>query len=465
MRRQGAEPALGDQLKNPWQPGMTRTRTPIARSGCTLRQRQRQATRTDSLCLCGRSALVILPITFGLGCLSVVQAQETIRMSLASAQAAEARRQAAASVGYYNLKLGPTGWRFASSLGVEYNDNVRLVEEGKEGDFIFRPAVSTQMLWPVTDKNTLNLTMGVGYSAYVRNLDLSRLYIAPGSELSFDLYVGDVWVNLHDRFYITENSYQDPTVTGTGNYSRLENVAGATATWDLNKAIVRAGFDHVNYLALSGASGQPDGQSELVWASLGYALKPGMITGVELGGGLLNYRGTNVLYPNAKQWNAGVFFESQVSEYIHLRVSGGHTDYAPEGGAATNEVSDFTGLYGQLEIQHRVNEFLDYTLSAGRSISFAFYGGSVDLIYARLMANWNILRKVSLGTTLQYEHGNELTGVREIFDRYGASIHLARTLTAKLSAGLGYEFWWRTSDVAGRDYTVNVVSMNLSSGF
>ena len=89
----------------------------------------------------------------------------------------------------------------------------------------------------------------------------------------------------------------------------------------------------------------------------------------------------------------------------------------------------------------------------------------MDLIYARLMANWNILRKISLGTTLQYEHGDELTGSEEIFDRYGASIHLGRTLTQNLSAELGYEFWWRTSDQPGRDYTVNVVSLSFSYRF
>jgi hypothetical protein len=442
----GGAHAVGEELKKPWRRRMTRARTPSVRFA------------RDFLGVSFLASLLLGP-------LAAADAQETIRMSLASADAAEARRQAAASIGYYNVKVGPTGWRFASSLGVEYNDNVRLVEDGAESDVIFRPEVSAQMLWPITDKNMLNLGVGVGYSAYVRNPDLSRFYITPGSELSFDMYVGDVWINLHDRFYVTENSYQDPTVTGTGDYSRLENAVGLTATWDLNKIIVRGGYDHVDYLALSGTSGQPNGQSELAWGSVGYALKPGMIAGVELGGGLLNYHGTNVLYPSAKQWNAGGFFESQVSEYIHVRVSAGYTDYAPEGGSATNGVSDFTGFYGQLEIQHRVNQFVDYTLSAGRSISFAFYGGSVDLIYARLMANWNILQKIGLNTTLQYEHGNELTGTQEIFDRYGAAIHLSRALTAKLSGGLGYEIWWRTSDVAGRDYTVNVVSLNMSYRF
>jgi hypothetical protein len=332
------------------------------------------------------------------GAFATARAQETVRMSLASADAAAARHRAASTLGYYNLKIGPTAWRFGASLETEYNDNVVLRQNEQLDDFVFRPQINTQMLWPITDKNALNLSLGAGYSFYAQHSELDRFYITPGSELSFDLYAGDFWINLHDRFSISENSYQDPTVTGTGNYSRLENALGVASTWDLNKIIVRGGYDHVDYLGLTGNAGQPDGESELVSASVGYAIQPGMIGGIEVGGGLLHYTGTNIFYSDAKQWNAGVFFDTQVSQYIHFRGSVGYTDYAPENPQSTNVLGDFTGVYAQVEIQHRLNEFVDYTLSAGRSISFAFYGGSVDLIYGRLAANWKIIRKIGLGT-------------------------------------------------------------------
>lgn len=386
-------------------------------------------------------------------------------MSLASADAAAARRKAASTIGYYNLKIGPTAWRFGASLGVEYNDNVLLRESDQEGDVIFRPQLNTQMLWPITDQNAINLNLGAGYSIYVQHSELNRLYITPGSELSFDLYAGDFWINVHDRFSINEDSYQDPTVTGTGGYSRLENVLGLAATWDLNKVILRGGFDHIDYVGLTSNEGQPDGQSELLYLTAGYAIKPGMLGGIELGGGLLNYSGTNASFSNAKQWNAGVFFDTQVSEYIHFRGSVGYTDYIPEDSRTTNSFHDFTGVYAQLEIQHRLNEYVDYALSGGRTISFAFYGGTVDLIYARLIANWKVIRKIGLATSLDYEHGTQGTFSGETFDRYGGSINLSRPITAKSSAGLGYQIYWRTSDLPGRDYLNNIVSLTFNYAF
>jgi len=400
-----------------------------------------------------------------LGAWTAARGQEAVRMSLASADAAAARRRAASTLGYYNLRVGPTAWRFGAGLSLEYSDNVVLEEQDQQGDLILRPQINTEMLWPITDKNAVTLNVGVGYSAYLLNPELNRIYITPGSELSFDLYIGDFWINLHDRFSISENSYQDPTVTGTGNYSRLENALGVAATWDLNKVIARGGYDHVNYTGLTGNAGQPDGESELISASFGYALKPGMLTGIEAGGGLLSYSGSNTIFTTAKQWNAGVFFESQVSQYIHFRGSVGYTDYIPEDAGVTNSFGDLTGVYAQMEIQHRVNQFMDYTLSGGRTISFAFYGGAVDLIYARLAANWKIVQKVGLGTVLSYEHGLQGSLSGETFDRYGGSVSLSRAITTKSSGSLAYQIYWRTSDVAGRDYLNNVITLNFSYTF
>src|SRR5439155_18097119 len=166
--------------------------------------------------------------------LSSVYAQETLRMSLAGAEAAEARRKAASTLGYYNLKLGPAALRFGSSLGVEFNDNVNNAATNAEADVSFRPALNAQLLWPVTDQNSLNLNVGAGYSVYVQHPKLDQVFLTPGSELSFDIYAGNFWINLHDRVSITDNAYQDPTVSGTGDYEQFQNALGISATWDLN---------------------------------------------------------------------------------------------------------------------------------------------------------------------------------------------------------------------------------------
>ena len=104
-------------------------------------------------------------------------------------------------------------------------------------------------------------------------------------------------------------------------------------------------------------------------------------------------------------------------------------------------------------------------MSAARSVTFAYSGGAVELSSVSLGAHWKILRNVGVGTTLAYEHGKQLGFGTETFDRYGAGINLGRPITAKLSSSLGYQFYWRTSDLPGRGYTANIFSLNFSYTF
>jgi hypothetical protein len=404
--------------------------------------------------------------------LTAARGQEAVRMSIASEQAAEARRKAATSVGYYNLQLGPTAWNFTAGLGMDYNSNVYLTEDNPQGDFILSPQINTRMQWPVSDQNSINLVLGGGYQAYVINPNLDRVFITPDSELSFDLYAGDFWINLHDRFSILENTYQDPTVVGSGNYSQLQNALGVATVWDLNKGIVKFGYDHVNYDSLNSDSsqsygGQPSGYSEVFSTSAGYALKPGMLLGLELGGSLITYTTTttNTPYSSANQWNVGGFYDAPLTEYIHVTAHAGYTEYLPESGGTTTTGGDFTGIYGQLDITHRLNQYVAYTLSAGRSIDGAYYGGAIDRYFVHWQADWRILQKLTLGTSFSFENGTQLVVGGETYDQYGPGISLSRPITAKLTGTLSYQPYWRTSNLSGRSYTLQVVSLRLNYTF
>lgn len=198
-----------------------------------------------------------------------VTGQEAIRSSLAGEIAAEARRRANQTPGYYNMNLGPTFWRFGAGLGLEYNSNVQYLTDHPEDDFILRPELDVAMRWPVTELNTLVLDAGIGYAKYLDNTELDRLYVTPGTQLSFDIYSGDVRINLHNRLEIRQETYQNPLVSGTGDYQRLENTVGVTVDWDLNELILTAGYDHEDYLNL-GDEGWPDGHTESVFARAGW---------------------------------------------------------------------------------------------------------------------------------------------------------------------------------------------------
>lgn len=392
-------------------------------------------------------------------------AQEAIRMSLAGEQAARARRAANTTLGYYNLRLGPTAWRFNAALGAEGNDNIRNTGAHPQSDLILRPELETGFLWPLTDQNALSLRVGAGYSAYLEHSGLSRYFIRPGSELSFDIYAGDFTINLHDRFSIIQDAYQDPTIVGSGGYSRLDNAIGTSALWDLNQAVVRAGFDHVNHTTLSGNIGRPDGQQEVLYSSAGYNVGNLALAGVELGGALIDYQGDTRFARGGVQWNAGLFADAQVSEYLQVRASGGYTVYAPDPGPLSTLAGDYRAVYFDLSVRNRLNQHISQTLSAGRSVAITLYGYSVDSYYARWRVNWRILRQTTLSTTLDYQHGKELEAGRETFDWFGGGLSIGRPVTRHLSADLAYSGHWRNSNLPSRNYLVNTIGLQLRYAF
>jgi hypothetical protein len=397
--------------------------------------------------------------------------QEALQMSLAGDQAAESQRHATSSIGYYNLLWGPIAWRFSSGMESDYNDNVNLQSQHQEGDFIFRPNLNTQMHWPVTQKNSLDVSLGAGYSLYATHSELNQFYLNPGTGLSFNIYAGDCAINLHDRISITENSYQNPTAGNNGNYAQLENAAGTSLVWDLNKVVTQLGYDHLNDISLGSSQQVPDATSDNWFLNAGVRLHPEITAGVEGGVGLNSYGQSQSAptQPDATQWNAGVFCKAQISEYISGRLDAGYTVYSPANTSGFTNLSSSANMYFQLSVSHQVNKFLNYSLSAGRSTESSLFGQPYDYYFVRLQPSWNIFKNYQLSTPLFWENGTQLYvqggALAENYNQYGAAINIGRAITQKLSSSLGWQFVRENSAQSSLNYTVNIVSLSFTYQF
>ena len=415
----------------------------------------------------------LYPTITALTCLLVfagqASGQEALRMSLAGNLAAESQRQAESTIGYYNLLWGPVAWRFSSGVGFDYDDNINLQSQNREGDFIVRPNLDTRTHWPITQKNSLDISLGAGYSFHAIYSKWDQFYVNPGSGLSFNIYAGDCVINLHDRISITENAYQNPTAGGNGDYAQLENTAGVNTLWDLNKLVAQLGFDHADNISIGSGQQVPDTTSENFFLNAGLHFLPQLTAGVEGGVGLISYSQSQSasIQPDAMQWNAGVFCKAQISQYISGQLDAGYTMYAPNATGALTNLNDAANLYFQLSLTHRVNRFLTYTLTAGESTESSFYGQPYNYYFARVQPSWNLFRKYQLSTPFWWQAGSQLysRGSSTDYDQIGAGINISRSITQKLTGTLGWQFVRESSSQASLNYTVNIVSLNLSYQF
>lgn len=355
-------------------------------------------------------------------------------------------------MGHHNLELGPVMFRFATDLGTEYNSNVLNRNTDPEGDLIIRPGVTTGIFWPVSDKNTLFVNANFGYQAYVNNPQLNRLYINPGTEISFDVYMKDLVINLHVRPTLSQQSNQDPTLSNTGDFAQFQNTVGASGLWDLNDILIRFGYDHVNYWGLTSASRDRDGSSDLFYLSAGLMLKPELTVGLDLGAGWLNY--TSDLFPDAFQASIGPFTRYILSDHMNLRLNAGYVIYSPDDTSALVGLENSDALYVQLALTHRLNQYISYVLSGQQGFDISFYSGTYKSYSAALAVNWHVLRNIALSTSMQFTHSEPIAANQPEFNHYGGGIRASRAITKHLNAGLSFNGYVKNSAVDTFSFTV-----------
>ena len=393
-------------------------------------------------------------------------AQEALRSSLAGDAAAEARNLQLQSQPY-TFKAGDFKLLVTPSLELDWNDNINLSRDNTEADFILIPSIALNASYPISTYNLLNLSVAFGYDKYIEHDKLSRWYLGSGSELSFDVYVKDFWINFHDRFQYSQDAAQEAAVagSGSGSYGTFQNTAGLSGTWDLEDVTLTLGYDHQNTRSLSSQFNQMNNSSELVVARTGLQFNPKLTVGVE-GTATFTTYDQAVLNDN-QQYSAGIYGDWRPGSYFSVQPRVGYTIF--ESGQTSSSVKggNLASWYANLTLAHQVTDFLSYSLSAGHEITPGIQSDAIEDSYIRPSVDWNVIKDVTLQTSLFYEHGTEGGGqqaslLENNFDWYGGGLNLSYSLTKKVRISLNYLLTLRSSNVASREYTQNLVGLQIT---
>ena len=427
----------------------------------------------------------------------IVRAQDAIRPSLAGEASAEARRISVEQIPY-NLQLGPMKVRFSATLGFEYNDNVNLAEDGsllvptfgggatlvtteQQSDFIIRPQVNLNLLWPITQLNTFRLDLGVGYAFYMDHSDYNSnaILLNPGSQLAFDIFVGDFRINIHDRFSLEQDPVAELSLSNVADYGRFQNTAGVSVLWDLNAAVVTVGYDHYNFISMTDTFDYLDRNAEMFTGSVAFTPNSVMSVGVE--GALVDTYYDQNFMNDSMGYAAGLFLETQITTNLKLRVAGGYQNIDFDNNGLLIDPQDVSDYYANFMLSHRVNSTLTHSLSAGHENQLGVNSNFITLNYVRHTANWNILYHTLLSTELFYEDAQDSGGsilfvpgpgaplfnpfAAEHIHRFGGALSLGYQLTPHVTVGFRYQFTKKDSDLPLRDYTQNRVSVDGTYSF
>ncbi|MEW6301909.1 MAG: hypothetical protein AB1705_00450 [Verrucomicrobiota bacterium] len=402
--------------------------------------------------------------------LLAVAAHAQTRGSLAGEEAAAALKRALAAEDY-NLQWGAVRFRTEAAMRLGYTDNVFFSDANQSDDLLINPGVNLQALWPVTELNALRLSLGVNYEWYLNNraLNSDAPLINPDSELSFRVFAGDFRITLRERFSYQESLFYNSGPTerffnfvNVGKFSRWDNLAGLEVLWDLNKVVLTAGYDHENFVPVTGQFNYLDRVSEWFNASAALLIGDTVQVGLEAQASLHDYATELVLNDH---WRArgGPFIELLTLEKINLRAGGGYeTARFRAGPAVTSEFEDY---YAYVRVQQETRLFT-HALAATREHLIGDNANNVELTQVRYSIASPVVRNVHLGASLSANFAEEFGGpFREEYTYYRAGVWAGWQFHKHWRTGVAYDFSIKESDVPLRDFSRNRLSWELSFSF
>jgi hypothetical protein len=368
----------------------------------------------------------------------------------------------------YNLRWGKLTGRLRGSMQIEYNDNINLSDADARADLILGPFVGMGFLWPLSEKNILQFDLGVGYRAYLDNSALNSLLISPDSRLNYQIRVLDAQITIHDQFAIEVDPLSRPEISGTTaevlDYHRFNNDAGFTVNWEpLRGVTILGGYNYVIDRSLNNDFLELD-RDDHIFHIAGYR---GFGSHINLGL-RSSYTITEYVEPiqnNGETFAVGPHLIAQLTEFVTADAGVNYTraDYRSTGTLA--DASDFNGITFFAGAQHRVNSRTSHYLRLDRTINPGFGSNFTDMIALQYGISLRASSAISLKGTFVFEDLTSSGTLSENSNRYlwylGSNFRISRTWTA----GLAYSFGVKKSDFAGRDYTQNRITLDITRHF
>lgn len=392
---------------------------------------------------------------------------------LSGERAAQALKEAAqAETQEYNIQYGPVYFRSAAGALFGYTDNTFYTEKDRKDDFLIIPEVDLTAMVRVSELNRLKLSVGLGYEYYFKNraLNDNAPQVKPGSELAFNLFVGDVRIQLHDRFSYENTLFYNAVpnqpgviynITNVGRFVRWDNLAGFTGDWDLDKAVLSVGYDHENFTSVTRQFDYLNRASEWLTASAALRIGDKSMIGVEGKAGLHNYE-TETRLKDHWQARGGPFVELKLPEDITLRAGGGYDTARYD---AANGASDYKTYYAYGRLSQKTR-FFTHELSAGHEHTLGFNANNLEDTYVQYSISSPVVRHVRLRAGGAAHFDKEFGGgFSEDYTYYVASFSAAYQIHKYWRTELGYELLSKGSNLPLRDFYRNRVTLGLKLTF
>lgn len=394
------------------------------------------------------------------------------RGSLAGVRAAEELKRSLTNENY-NVHWGPVRLQTEARLGATYSDNVFLSEANRRDDFIVHPEVTFNAWMPVGELNVLRLSVGLGYEWFTKNHSLNSdvPLVNPGSELLFNIFVGDFRIKIHEKpsylqtLTFNEQAGDQPrfyNFTDVARFDQFENFAGFAVDWDLNKVVLSMSYDHENFISTTERFKYLDRASEWITSDFNYLLGDRSKAGLEARLGVHNYDEETILNDNWRV-RTGPFIELKLPAAMILRTGGGY-DAARFDDTATSS-NDYDNWYAYGKISQEL-KWLIHSLGVGHETLLGDNANNLRTTYVRYSISSDAIRNFELEANFSVNFSKEFGGsYYEEFTHYLTGVRVGYLFHKYFRADLAYELFLKDSETPGLSFHRNQVTASVSFRF
>ncbi|MBV8901776.1 MAG: hypothetical protein JOY92_16880 [Verrucomicrobia bacterium] len=403
-------------------------------------------------------ALGIGALLFLLCSVPAAQAQEPVRASLSRALGNPNFEPYTESA---LLRFGPVQGNLDAGVSLYYTDNASLSNTSTSSRLQLNENLNLDLLWPFTIHNSLHLRLGasIGQVLVGTGGDRFSLALAPDSEISWALGVGDFRIRLYDRFAVIQDPTTDPTVTHVFDLNRFRNDAGTTIDWDLNKLVLTLLVDDTYVTQSARTDNQvplpsiTNGDRNTIRASLqaAYQLTPTVSFGPSFSAS--ESSGTSATEIDAI--SPGAFLKMQLTRLTSFQLEGGmnffSTRYPDVGVIFLNQqrlpTSDY---YISAVLKNQVTRFINLSVSVSHDLDYADGLTATKRTLVSVGANYRVNKRVWIDLGGYYEDGTVLSPLNGgDYSRFSFSAGMTCRLGPKLTTALQYRHTQRAANNGG----------------
>lgn len=405
---------------------------------------------------------------------AIAAGQEALQSALSIDPVLEANANGVIPPGPQRHFIGPAQLSLGANLGATYSDNINGAEFNPESDTFISTGISLGIQWPITGQSQIAIGLGLSYIKYLRVTSNDGLAINPNSALVYTVSAGDVSVSAYDQAAYYREALTQGALANVTTLPRIENTVGLRVGWTPDRWNFDVGYSHNNVIAENAVDNYLDSSSEYFFGRAGWAFAESSGAGIEVSGSLTDYSAQ--LQPNNQSVSVGPYFEWKPEPWLRLSARGGPTFYHFDSLGATPE-SDLSSYYIFADVSHQIADFLSHDLSIQRSIQPGLNQGSsyTEQLTVTYGISWTLTQSTTLTGNLNYQDGNQpfflpigpgLTlQEKENYTAWSIGPTIAWKATDALTASANYTHSWRDSNIPGRNYTGDAVSVNLTYNF